>query len=308
MPLRILLLSLLLLTACTAEVESPDRSRVSDPGPAPTDTTWGEVFFDDFNTGELDRSVWNVRGPDLWVNREEQVYIDSSWTVAVNEGTDDADGVLSLTARYAPGWEAPRDRVEDFVSGRINTRDRFDFQYGRAEARIRLPDTRGMWPAFWMLGYGRWPGSGEIDIMEYVGEKDWTAVAVHGPGYSGDAAPVDNFYFPEGEDATDWHVYAVDWTADAMHFYIDEHLVYRIGRPLVTFFGEWRFDNPKYLILNTAVGGMYPYKINGIEEPYLGLPQATADLIKESGLAMEVDWVRVTRDPERHGVRASVRD
>ncbi|MDA0378652.1 MAG: hypothetical protein O2899_04090, partial [Bacteroidetes bacterium] len=56
----------------------------------------------------------------------------------------------------------------------------------------------------------------------------------------------------------------------------------------------------KFLILNTAVGGMYPFKTSGIEEPYFGLPQETVDRIRETGLAMQVDWVRVTRDPVRH--------
>jgi len=297
--LLLLSCSLLVLTGCASDPDTPDRW--SDEGAVTTpDTTWGVVFFDDFNQGELDRTRWNVAGPDLWVNNEQQIYIDSTWTIVLHEDSEDADGVLALTARWAEGTSSPRGRSADFVSGRINSRDKFDFMYGRAEARIRLPDAEGMWPAFWALGYGRWPGSGEIDIMEYVGQKDWTAVAVHGPGYSGDQAPVDNFYFPEGEDATDWHVYAVDWTADDMSFYIDDRLMYRIGRPLVTFFGDWRFDNRKFLILNTAVGGAYPFKINGIEAPYYGLPASTVDRIKAGGLAMEVDWVRVTRDPARH--------
>ncbi|MDA0873865.1 MAG: glycoside hydrolase family 16 protein [Bacteroidetes bacterium] len=252
------------------------------------------VFFDDFEGTELDRDHWNVIGPEFWVNNEVQAYVDSAATISVG------DGVLELTARWSEGYVTPRGRTTDIVSGRIDSRNRFDFQYGRAEARIRMPGTEGLWPAFWLLGYGGWPGSGEIDIMEYVGEPDWIGVALHGPGYSGETPIVNKFFFPEGEDVTDWHVYAADWTRDEVLFFVDERLVYRATRPMVEHYGEWRFDNPKFLILNTAVGGMYPFKTSGIEEPYFGLPQETVDRIRETGLAMQVDWVRVTRDPVRH--------
>lgn len=291
---------IVVIAGCAGEPDTPSHWSAEGANTTP-DSAYGVVFFDDFNAGEIDRTKWNVVGPNLWVNNEQQIYQDTTWTVVLKDSTDGAgDGVLALTARWAEGTTSPRGRTADFVSGRINSRDKFDFMYGRAEARLRMPDAIGMWPAFWLLGYGRWPGSGEIDIMEYVGEKDWTAVAVHGPGYSGDQAPVDNSYFPEGQDATGWHVYAVDWTHNEMTFYVDDRLIYRIGRPLVTFFGDWRFDSRKFLILNTAIGGAYPFKINGVTEPYFGLPAGTAEKIQEGGLAMEVDWVRVTRDPDRH--------
>lgn len=279
-PPFILLLSMTLpLGACQSEPE------VEQAAPMEAEV----LFFDDFDGTELDRERWNVIGPGFWVNNEVQAYVDSSATISVR------DGVLRLTARWHAGFETPRGRTTDIISGRIDTRDRFDFQYGRAEARIRMPAAEGLWPAFWALGYGRWPDSGEIDIMEYVGEPDWIGVAVHGPDYSGEQALVNKFYFPEGQDVTDWHTYAVEWTEDTMLFFVDDRLIYRVTKPMVTFFGEWRFDNPKFLILNTAVGGMYPFKTSGIQEPYFGVPQETVDRIRAEGLSMDVDWVRVTR-------------
>ena len=62
---------------------------------------------------------------------------------------------------------------------------------------------------------------------------------------------------------------------------------------MVEFYGKWRFDTPKHLILNFAVGGIYPLKTNGIKAPYVGMPQETADRIKAGEVAMLVDWVRV---------------
>lgn len=254
------------------------------------------VFFDDFDSGTLDRSKWIVIGPDFHVNREVQAYLDTEETLRLLPAGAVAgaeNGVLALTPVYRPGFETPSGRVTDFISGRIETRDRFDFTHGRASARIRLPDAVGVWPAWWLLGNGAWPETGEIDIMEYVGEKDWTAVALHGPGYSGETPLVNKYFFPPGEDVTDWHVYSVDWTSERIEFRIDERLIYRVTRPMVEYYGEWRFDTPKHLILNFALGGVYPLKTNGIEQPWLGLPAATAEAIRAGEIAMWVDWVRV---------------
>ncbi len=61
-------------------------------------------------------------------------------------------------------WSAGR----DYSSARIKTQGLHAWQYGRIEARIKLPYGQGIWPAFWMLGdnlYQKgWPAAGEIDI------------------------------------------------------------------------------------------------------------------------------------------------
>ncbi|QKG70460.1 glycoside hydrolase family 16 protein [Erythrobacter mangrovi] len=252
------------------------------------------LFADEFDAGELDRAKWNVIGADFWVNNEQQVYLDNPGVVNLVDGISGADGgVLMLRPVYKPGIDPNTQRDADFLSGRIDSRDKFDFTYGRAEARIRMPDAEGVWPAFWLLGNGKWPDTGEIDIMEYVGEKDWIGVALHGPGYSGETPLVNKFFFPEGVDVTQWHTYAVEWTEDALLFEVDGHLTYRVTRPMVENYGKWRFDNPKHIILNFALGGAYPFKTNRIEEPYNGIPQATVDQIKSGEVAMLVDWVRV---------------
>lgn len=261
----------------------------------PTGETGRELLFaDEFDVGELDRTKWNVIGADFWVNNEQQVYLDNPGVVNLVDGISGADGgVLMLRPVYKPGIDPNKQRDADFLSGRIDSREKFDFTYGRAEARIRMPDAEGVWPAFWLLGNGKWPDTGEIDIMEYVGEKDWIGVALHGPGYSGETPLVNKFFFPEGVDVTQWHTYAVEWTEDALLFEVDGHLTYRVTRPMVENYGKWRFDNPKHIILNFALGGAYPFKTNRIESPYNGIPQATVDRIKSGEVAMLVDWVRV---------------
>ena len=252
------------------------------------------LFADEFDTGPLDRDKWIVIGTDFWVNNEQQAYIDEPAVITFEEGVEGADGgVLVLKPVFRPGFDPKKERNAPFVSGRIESQGKFDFMHGRAEARIKLPDNVGVWPAFWLLGYDQWPGTGEIDIMEYVGEKDWIGVALHGPGYSGETPLVNKFFFPRGLDVTQWHTYAAEWTDTQIDFYVDDHLLYRVTKPMVENYGEWRFDNQKYLILNFAMGGAYPFKTNGIEEPYNGIPQATVDAVKRGEVEMLVDWVRV---------------
>ncbi|MBO6766917.1 MAG: glycoside hydrolase family 16 protein [Erythrobacter sp.] len=252
------------------------------------------LFADEFDDGVLDRDKWIVIGTDFWVNNEQQAYIDDPSTIAFQTGVEGAEGgVLVLRPVFKPGADPKPERDAPFVSGRIESRGKFDFMHGRAEARIKMPDNVGVWPAFWLLGNDAWPGTGEIDIMEYVGEKDWIGVALHGPGYSGETPIVNKFFFPEGVDVTGWHTYAVEWTDEQIDFLIDGHVHYRVTRPMVENYGDWRFDNEKYLILNFAMGGAYPFKTNRIEEPYNGIPAETVEAVNRGEVEMLVDWVRV---------------
>lgn len=248
------------------------------------------LFFDDFTSPHLDRSKWNVRTTGRVVNDEQQAYIDSPETLYTEKG------MLALHPRYQPGFITPEGESFDFTSARIDTREKVEFLYGTAAARIKLPASPGLWPAFWALGSsGVWPDMGEIDIMEYVGEADWTSVALHGPGYHGETPLVNKKYLAPQSEATEWHIYAVEWTAQELNFKIDGELIYRVTRPMVEFYGPWAFDNNKYLILNCALGGIYPFKTNGVEQPYKGIPETTVQLIKGNGARMLVDWVKVTK-------------
>jgi beta-glucanase (GH16 family) len=257
------------------------------------------VFFDDFSGASLDRNKWNVVVTGGVVNNEQQAYVDSAATIYLAKGAaaeGAQNGALILHPQFSSGFVTKDGKKFDFISGRINTRGKVEFTYGTAAARIKMTAGSGLWPAFWALGAGRWPESGEIDIMEYVGEPDWTSIALHGPGYSGETPLVNKVFFTPDEDVTQWHIYSVDWTKDSLLFKVDGKLIYRATRPMVEHYGKWTFDNPKYLILNFALGGAYPFKTNGVKEPYNGMPAATVQLIKEGKSKMLVDWVRITKN------------
>lgn len=267
-----------------------------DPPRAPA--SGRTIFFDDFSARSLDRSKWNVIVTGTTVNDEQQAYVDSAETIRLvtNDEARGADGgALEIRSRYRPGFRTPEGKTFDFVSGRLDTRSRFDFTYGVAAARVKLTAGAGLWPAFWALGNGNWPDTGEMDILENVGDPAWTNFALHGPGYSGAAAFVGRKYFGAGSDITGWHVYSMEWTASALVFSVDGAEAYRVSRAAVEARGRWAYDNPKHLIVNQAIGGAYPRAINGAASPYPGLPQATVDLIKADKAVMLVDWVRVTR-------------
>jgi len=248
------------------------------------------IFFDDFSGSRLDRNKWTVEITGAHVNRELQAYVDSASTIYLENGS------LVLQPQFASGFVTKDGQKFDFISGRINTKGKFDFTYGTAEARIKMSDGQGLWPAWWLLGSGDWPATGEIDIMEYVGEKDWASAAVHGPGYSGNTPFVSKAYFEKNNDITSWHVYAVDWTPDSLIFKYDNKPMYRLTKSMTARYGKWAFDNKKYLILNFAVGGGYPATVNGIKEPYYGLAPSTLDLIKRNKTKMWIDWVKVTQN------------
>lgn len=288
---RWFVLTVVLLGTLAARPHAADETAALEAKPV--------LFFDDFSGPELDRTKWNVEvSGNVW-NDELQCYIDSkdtAYLVPSDKSPGSENGALIIHPRFRPGTKSTLGRSYDFVSARLNTNGKFDFTHGTCAARIRMPDAVGAWPAFWMLGNGDWPATGEIDIMEYVGEKDWTGVAVHGPKYSGETPIVNKFVFDPGTDVTDWHVYSVDWTSQSIEFRVDGRLTYRATRPMIEHFGKWVFDEPQHMLLNFAVGGIYPFKTNGIRKPYYGLPESTLERIKKDELRMEVDWVKVTKN------------
>lgn len=275
MKLSLLTLPALLLFSATAAIAQQNKK----------DT----VFFDDFKGKKLDRSKWNVEITGQTVNDEQQAYIDSAATIYTE------NGALVLKALYKPRHTSKEGKKYDFVSGRINTRDKVMFTYGSASARVKVTGGDGFWPAFWALGKGKWPASGEIDIMETVGNTSWTSNALHGPGYFGNTPLVYRANFPKGTDASQWHVYSVDWTKNNLIFKVDGKATYTVTRAMAEKYGKWAFDTPKFLILNFALGGGFPHSVNKVNKPYYGLSQASVAQIKTGNARYYIDWVLITR-------------
>ena len=127
-----------------------------------------QLFFDDFTGPDLDRSHWNAVVTGRTVNNEQQAYIDSPDVFTFLDGPSEGatNGALAIRPRYREGFTTPQGRRFDFVSGRADSKGKFEFMHGTASARLKLPVGAGLWPAFWILGTGQWPATGEIDVME----------------------------------------------------------------------------------------------------------------------------------------------
>ncbi|NNK87131.1 MAG: glycoside hydrolase family 16 protein [Flavobacteriaceae bacterium] len=211
------------------------------------------VMAEEFDVdGPPDPAMWRYdigTGDNGWGNSELQYYTDIPDNIIV-EG-----GVLKITAR--------EDQFEGsiYTSARINTQGLFEQQYGRIEARMKLPWGQGLWPAFWLLGSNidevSWPQCGEIDIMENAGSQPTVVSgAVHGPGYNAGEAVTKKYDLVNDRFDTDFHIFGIEWGPGYINYYVDDVLYNQITPEDVP--GEWVFDNgPFFIILNVAVGGTF---------------------------------------------------
>ncbi|GIJ46972.1 hypothetical protein Val02_38580 [Virgisporangium aliadipatigenens] len=213
------------------------------------------VWHDEFDTpagSKPDPAKWTI-DPGTGQNNEQQYYTDNQ------NAQMDGNGALVIEARKEnAGGRA-------YTSHRMNTGTKFHVQYGRIEARVKVPKGNGLWPAFWMMGAdfltGRpWPYNGEIDIMEVLGRNTTEGYStLHAPAYNGGGG-YGMKYSANGADlSADFHLWAVEWDSRGMRFFLDGRLVFTADKETVeTTRGPWVFDHQFYLILNLAVGGDFP--------------------------------------------------
>ncbi len=244
------------------------------------------VWSDEFDGSSLNTLNWSYDVGDGcpglcgWGNNELQYYRSQNVSVS--------GGYLILESREEEYGG------RDYTSGKIHSRNKQDFLYGKVEARMKVPTGGGMWPAFWMMPtdsvYGGWAASGEIDIMETRNDTNFIGGTIHYGGSWPDHRNTGGTYSPGGVNFSDaFHVYTIEWEADVMRWYVDGILYstktssqwYSDAAP-----GNSRapFDQDFYIIMNAAVGGNYP-----------GCTSSgciTAIFTQQ----FQVDWVRVYQD------------
>jgi beta-glucanase (GH16 family) len=257
-------LALLALVAC----KSPEVT----PPPAARKLVWSDEFD---KAGLPDSTKWSYEvGGNGWGNNEQQYY-----TAKRLENARVENGKLIIEARK----EAYQGK--NYTSARLMTQGKTTWTYGRIEAMAKLPAGRGTWPAVWMLGKNiptaGWPKAGEIDIMEHVGfDEGVIHGTVHTEVYNHAKKTEKGKAIPITGVATDFHLYAIEWTADKIDFFVDDQNYYTVQKStLGSTEAEWPFDKPFYLLLNVAVGGNWGGQ-KGVDESIW--PQR-----------MEVDYVRV---------------
>jgi len=241
---------------------------------------WSDEFDD---TGAPDPKRW-TNEVGFIRNREAQFY-----TAGRLENARVENGKLVIEARkellpLPPGTRGARGRTNaEYTSASLTTRGLGEWKHAHIEVRAKLPRGRGVWPAIWLLGTDRskgWPRCGEIDVMEYVGFDTSTIHAnIHTGKYNHVRGTGKGSKLRVEAPFNDFHVYAVDWRADRMDFFVDGKKYFTYAKEPNAGEDVWPFDQPFYLILNLAIGGAWGGQ-KGIDDSIF--PQR-----------YEIDYVRV---------------
>ena len=221
------------VTIKTIAIEAKQASKIAtqklDVQVAPGSLVWSDEFSS--QATKPDESVWtyDVGGPGIFGNHELEIYCapesDKAPCAAKQSNAYvGTDGYLHIVAQKVGST---------YTSARLKTQGLFSVRYGRVEARIRIPEAKGMWPAFWLLGNDiatvNWPACGEQDVMEHVNGAspdgtgpDWVEGSVHGTGFIGAGGLGTKTYAPANQSFGGWHTYGMIWSPGSVAYYVDD--------------------------------------------------------------------------------------
>ena len=264
-------------SAATEEIVEEDTSEIQLEG-------YNLLWHDEFNGDTLNEDIWTREVREVgWTNNELQAYVDSEENVFVK------DGNLILKAK---------ENGDSYTSGKVNSQNKADFTYGKVVARAKVPKGKGLWPAIWMMPqdeehYGQWPKCGEIDIMEILGDnvsKTYSTIHYGAPHAEQQGTYTIENVLKEGNFATDFHEYSVEWEPGEMRFYVDDRQILVVNDWFSAVEGEddkpypAPFDQPFFVQMNLAVGGNWP-----------GDPDENTDF---ENAEFAIDYVRVYQKDE----------
>ena len=285
------LASLMLMSGCgvndVAEESSSNADKTSSGEDAAVEATQAPelegyklLWHDEFDGTELNEENWNMEPHQPgWTNQELQEYTTSKDNIYVSKG----NLVLKALKQESNGRKK-------YTSGKVNSKNKQPFLYGKVVARAKVPVGQGLWPAIWMMPqdesyYGQWPKCGEIDIMEVLGSATDTAYGTlhYGEPHGEQQATV---VLKDGNTfASDFHEYSIEWEPGEIRWYIDDELYLTVNDWFTAVEGEAEkpypapFDQPFFVQMNLAVGGTWP-----------GSPDTSTDF---ENAEFRIDYVRV---------------
>lgn len=229
------------------------------------------VYFEDFNTdGQPDPNDWNIQVGDKWANNELQCYTDHIDNCYIK----DSKLILKATL-HNEGCK--------YRSARINTKGKREWMYGRFVIKAKVSKGLGSWPALWFLGSNlskgtRWPLCGEIDLMEFAYQRpNIINGSLHSETYNHKIGTERTLTAILNEPYLRFHEYEVNWTKEFISFSIDGVTYGKYEKKDTDTPSEWPFDQPFYMIINLAVGGMFGGNVVDADLPFI----------------FEVDWIKV---------------
>ncbi|KAF5339550.1 hypothetical protein D9611_011422 [Ephemerocybe angulata] len=221
------------------------------------------VLDESFSGGALDSNVWNTEiqlggfgngefqittdDPDNLFIANEQLYLHPSLT------SDKVPNILDGNSYTVPRCTLAQTNktactatsnaqlgrvINPVMSARINTQGKKSIKYGKVSVRAKLPRGDWLWPAIWMLPedtqkYGKWPMSGEIDILEARGNAP--TYPRQGSNYvrsSLNYGPLPSLYRQlygwqsQKRSSYDkgFHTYTLEWTERFIRMYVDKRI------------------------------------------------------------------------------------
>ncbi|GAA4812136.1 glycoside hydrolase family 16 protein [Litoribaculum gwangyangense] len=242
------------------------------------DKQWKLKWADEFDKEIIDSNNWTLQVVKAGrFNDEWQRYTNSNKNAYIE------NNCLVIKAIH----ESDKHGLNQYTSARIHTANKQSWKYGKIAARIKLPQGKGIWPAFWMLGANidenggdtPWPHCGEIDILELYGTKDDGLIEsnVHYADPSGSHAMMGatSFKLDNGKFADEFHIFELVWNEKQLSWFVDgkQYAEMDISSDEFT-----AFHKDFFILFNLAVGGTYA-----------GRPNNTTSFPQH----MYVDWVRV---------------
>ena len=240
------------------------------------ETKWKLVFSDEFNLpngSQPDPAKWNraKRNPSQWARWNSQ----SDKVVFIKNG--------SLVCRAIPNKWEPTDTAK-MLTGGVNTMDKFEFQYGKVEVRMKTNFIPGNFPAAWMGKTHRVRPDlyGEIDIMEGFSSQKKAFHNIHSQYTQKVPRHGQKNSFEQEVDIRRWHVYGIEWTPEYVLWTVDGQTtgIFRKSTDArLLQQHQWTFDYPFFLLLNQSVG----------DGRYAKLPYPNVRKTYET----QFDWIRV---------------
>jgi uncharacterized protein involved in high-affinity Fe2+ transport len=282
-------------------VAVPAANATTVPGPP---AGWTTVFSDNFS-GAAGTGVNTAN----WLYDTGTGYPGG----AANWGTGEVETMTNSTANVYQDGNGhlvikPVETNGTWTSGRIETQNSsFEAPPGgemEMTASIEQPNPAnglGYWPAFWAMGSAargvgatNWPSIGEFDIMEDVNALSEVSHTFHcgvdPGGPCNETNGISSNLLACSGCQTGYHTYSIivdrtNTSAEQLRWYVDGNLEFTVNEDQVPV-ATWQaaVDHGFFMILNVAMGGVYPNRICGCTTP----TTATS-----SGAGMSVAYVAV---------------